>query len=156
MKLIPVYEFSELSPTAKSRARDWYRKASLHDAVYDDFERVCEILGVELKPGRIFFSQGDGACFEARVSYAKGMVAKIKEYAPQDLKLHAIAEAMAAVPPDVTYRGRYFHEDLLVEPMRDLAHWLYRSLEAEHDYQNSDEVIEANGYTFTETGRRFG
>ncbi|HAY07899.1 MAG TPA: antitoxin of toxin-antitoxin stability system, partial [Hyphomonas sp.] len=51
-------------------------------------------------------------------------------------------------------------EDIVVEAMRDLARWLYRQLEQEYECQTSDEVvdenIEANGYTFTEAGRRFG
>jgi len=47
-----VYQFPELSDAAKERARSWYREAAFHDdwwdAVYDDFERVCDILGVSL------------------------------------------------------------------------------------------------------------
>lgn len=43
---------------------------------------------------------------------------------------------------------------------KELMRWIYNRLEKEYDYQNSDEVIteaiEANGYTFTETGKRFG
>ena len=42
----------------------------------------------------------------------------------------------------------------------DLARWLYRQLQSEHDHMTSDESIEdsiiANEYTFTEGGRRFG
>ena len=45
-----VYQFPELSDAAKEKARSWYREAAFHedwwDAVYDDFERICEILGV--------------------------------------------------------------------------------------------------------------
>lgn len=51
-------------------------------------------------------------------------------------------------------------EEIIVEAMRDLARWLYRHLEREHDYLSSDEVVDetiaANEYTFTEAGRRFG
>jgi len=42
-----VYQFPELSDAAKDKARSWYRELGPHDdwwdAVYDDFERVCEI-----------------------------------------------------------------------------------------------------------------
>ena len=51
-------------------------------------------------------------------------------------------------------------EDTVVEALRDLARWLYRQLEREYEYLTSDaavdETIAANGFTFTETGRRFG
>lgn len=51
-------------------------------------------------------------------------------------------------------------EEIVIEALRDLARWLYRQLEREYDYQTSDEVadesIEANGYTFTDEGRRLG
>jgi hypothetical protein len=51
-------------------------------------------------------------------------------------------------------------DDDLVEALRDLAHWLYRALEREYEFQTSDETVDdgmsANGYTFTAEGRRFG
>ena len=83
---------------------------------------------------------------------------------------------------EVTYRGNYYHaftmavsvfrestaaveivgdaESIVTDAMRDLANWLYRQLEQEYDYLTSDEAVDetlvANGYTFTEEGRRFG
>lgn len=51
-------------------------------------------------------------------------------------------------------------EAIIVDALRDLANWLYRQLEREYDYLTSDEAVDetliANGYTFTEEGRRFG
>ena len=48
----------------------------------------------------------------------------------------------------------------LRDALRDLARWLYQQLEKEDEYLRSDEHvdenIEANEYTFTQTGRRFG
>ncbi len=50
--------------------------------------------------------------------------------------------------------------DTFKELCSDLAHWLYRTLEREYEYQNSDETvtenIRANEYTFTADGERFG
>ena len=49
-------------------------------------------------------------------------------------------------------------EDTVTEALRDLARWLYRQLEAEHDHLTSDDAIEdgiiANEYSFTAGGRR--
>ena len=86
-----VYAIEELSETAKESARTWYRDTCLdhewYDAVFEDFETVCRLLGVTLRtsPVRLmgggtrasahvffsgFWSQGDGACFEGTLSHA--------------------------------------------------------------------------------------
>lgn len=83
---------------------------------------------------------------------------------------------------EVTHRGNYYHaftmavfvtrdsseaveitcdaEAMITDALRDLANWLYRPLEQEYDHLTSDEAVDetlvANGYTFTEDGRRFG
>ena len=47
-------------------------------------------------------------------------------------------------------------EDTITEAFRDLAKWLYRNLETQYDYLNSDEqvdeTIRINDYEFTEDG----
>lgn len=48
-----VYRLGELSDAAKDKARAWYREGGLdydwYDAVYEDFQRIAEILGLNLK-----------------------------------------------------------------------------------------------------------
>jgi hypothetical protein len=205
-----VYRLDELSDDAKDKARAWFRE-TIHDdwwdSVYDDFERICPILGVTLAMTTLrlmgggtrqkpciwfsgFWSQGDGACFEGRYAYAPRASRRIRDYAPQDMELHRIADALQALQRPNFYQltasfrqtGRYSHAyamtfdvdrdspvaqaivartgDDLVDALRDLAHWLYRALEREHEFQTSDETIDegmlANGYTFTAEGQRFG
>lgn len=136
---IETYRLDELSDRAKEHARSWYRESGLdydwHDFTFDDFERVCDILGVTLsadgvrlhgggtrsKP-RIYFSgfwnQGDGACYEGAYAYAKGAHRRIRDHAPVDTDLHQIADALRAVQSrnfyqlsaDIRHRGRYYHE----------------------------------------------
>ncbi len=206
-----VYGFEELSDAAKDAARAWYREGGFdydwYDAVYEDFQRIAKIVGLDLKTRSVrlmdggtrhdpriwftgFWSQGDGACFETKYSYRKGASIRIRDYAPQDVELHRIADALGAIQrrnfyqlcAEATHRGRYYHEysmaisvtrgsptgqDMtgdaevsVIEALRDLARWLYRQLEREYGYLSSDEVVDeaiaANGYTFTEAGRRFG
>lgn len=137
-----------------------------------------------------FWSQGDGACFEGRYVYRHGAAAAIRKYAPKDQELHRIAMDLQscqrrhfyALWAVATHRGRYSHEysmsievnrdrsfgyeptagaeASIAEALRDLARWLYRQLEAEYNFQQSDAVIDetmgANDYTFTAEGRRFG
>ena len=113
-----VYQFPELSDTAKDKARSWYRQLGPHDdwwdAVYEDFERVCEILGIRLNTRAVrlmgggawakpciwfsgFCSQGDGASYEGYLCHAKGSAKRIRDYALQDAPLHGIADRLQAV-----------------------------------------------------------
>lgn len=206
-----VYRLDELAEGAKDRARAWYREGGFdydwYDAVYEDFQRIAEILGIRLKTrvirlvgGRTredpciwfsgFWSQGDGAAWEGWYSYRKSAAADLRAYAPKDKTLHRIAETLQAAQrrnfyqlhAEVSHRGNYYHaftmavavtregstgielvgdaEAIVIGAMRDLANWLYRQLEQEYDYLTSDgavdETLVANGYTFTEEGRRFG
>ena len=188
-----VYELRELSEAARERARAWYRETCLdhdwHEFVYEDFETVCGLLGVTLntrpvplmgggtrdKPCiwfRGFWSQGDGASFEATYEYAGNSARAIRAYAPADAELHGIADALQAVQRRNFYQlaagirqsGRYCHEytmavdverdspagqamtddaeDTVTEVMRDLARWLYRQLEREYEHRTSDAVVD--------------
>ena len=148
-----VYQFPELSDAAKEKARNWYRdfgpQDDWWDAVYEDFERVCEILGIRLKTTSVrlmgggtrakpciwfsgFWSQGDGASFEGYWSHAKGAAARIRDYAPTDATLHGIADRLQAIQrrnfyqlaAEVSHRGRYYHEyTMSVDVTRDSATW---------------------------------
>ncbi|MDO9640777.1 MAG: antitoxin of toxin-antitoxin stability system [Pseudotabrizicola sp.] len=205
-----VYRIDELPEGAKDSARAWYREGGFdhdwYDAVYEDFQRIAEILGIRLKTrttrligGRTlqdpsvwfsgFWSQGDGAAWEGFYSYRKYAAAELRAYAPKDKTLHRIAETLQAAQrqnfyqlrAEVSHRGNYYHaftmavsvsrhsvaaveivgdaESIVTDALRDLANWLYRQLEQEYEYLTSDEAVDetliANGYTFTEEGRRF-
>ncbi len=202
-----VYKFEELSPEAKSKALAWYREGNLDyswwENTYEDFLRICEIIGVNVAgrwgcenpkgPGShaIYFSgfcsQGDGACFEGRYSFKKGARKAIRKYAPEDTRLHRIVDELTelqrkhqyGLAATITHVGGYYHsgsvridianerfdrdipddaEKALKECLRDLMNWLYRQLETEHDYLQSDESCEenivANDYEFLEDGSR--
>jgi len=134
-----VYRFDELSGVAQEKARAWYREGGFdyewYDAVYEDFQRIVEILGITLKtrPIRLmgggtrqvplimftgFWSQGDGASYECTYAYRKNAAREIRSYAPNDKCLHAIADGLQAIQhrnffqlhADVCQRGHYYHE----------------------------------------------
>jgi hypothetical protein len=89
------------------------------DSTYDDFKRVCEILGIELDAREPcfsgFWSQGDGASWTGKYR-AQGLgyaglerlatydqaPAKIREHAPEDETLHSIADELCLL-------GRIYH-----------------------------------------------
>ena len=188
-----VYTIDELSGAAKENARIWYREHGLHDELYDfvyeDFGTICRILGVALgtTPVRLygggthdkpqiywsgFVSQGDGASFAGRYSYARGSRRAIRAHAPKDDELHRIADRLQSVQrrnffqlhASVRQQGRYCHEysmaieverdspawqpltdgaeDAVIEALRDLARWLYRHLRSEYEHQTSDDAID--------------
>lgn len=188
-----VYRLDELSDAAKDKARAWYREGGFdynwYDAVYEDFQRIAEILGIRFKTSAVrlmgggsrqepriwfrgFWSQGDGASFECYYSYRENACAEIRSYAPQDVKLHEIADALLAIQrrnfyqlrAEASHRGHYYHEycmsisveresptyqdmtvdaeEIVIEALRDLARWLYRQLEREYEYLTSDEAVD--------------
>lgn len=51
-------------------------------------------------------------------------------------------------------------EESFIEASRDAMRWIYKRLEADYEFQNSDETVDenilANQYTFTLAGTRFG
>lgn len=206
-----VYHLNELPERAKDRARARYREGGYdhdwYDAVYEDFQRIAEIIGIRLNTRTVrlvggrtredpciwfsgFSSQGDGASWTGTYAYRKSAAADLRAYAPKDQTLHSIAARLQGAQhqnfyqlrAEVAHRGNYYHaysmdiaanrdgrfsqeiagnaEAIIVDALRDLANWLYRQLEQEYDYLTSDESVDetliANGYTFTEEGRRFG
>ena len=188
---LTLYTFDELSDEAKVKARDWYRDGALDyhwwQFVYADFEDICDLMGVSLRTATVplmgggtrqkpkiyfrgFWSQGDGACFEARYSYRKRCRTAVRAYAPLDTELHRIVDTLAKVQRRNFYqlqaacfhRGHYHHEycmhldvnrrdvevggyaeDTVKEALRDLAHWLYCRLEKEYEHLTSDEAMDA-------------
>ena len=134
-----VYTIDELPEAAKEAARAWYREAGLHDEwydfVYEDFQAICRILGVELgaSPAELmggatrdmpqvffrgFHSQGDGASFAGSYRHAQGAARAIRAHAPRDTELHRIADELHTAQrknfwqlrASIRQRGNYCHE----------------------------------------------
>lgn len=201
MKIIetPVFTISELSGKSKERARNWYREtirsSDFDEGVIHDAKTAFSFCGLSII--EVFYSgfwnQGDGACFEGSWSAQKVQSGKLKDYAPQDKELHAIAEEFERIAKQfpfasfsVKHSGRYSHEfctdfivsiedengdeirgdeadaaeTALIEAARSAMRWIYAQLKGEYEFQHSDEVVDetldANEYTFTADGERFG
>lgn len=156
---------------------EWY------DCVYEDATECLKLAGfiVDKIYFSGFSSQGDGACFEGSWSAANTKPVKaMKQHAPQDKALHEIAATMREIAKrdrtasmSVKHRGHYEHsgctefsidcvkedtEDQIIQSSREAMDWIYKQLEREYDYQNADEQVDesilANGYEFTEEGKR--
>ena len=133
-----VYKFDELNDEAKERARQWWREGGtdceLSELCFDDAVECAKIIGIDIDTKQVprmdgrfnehpkiyfsgFSSQGDGACFEGYYSHEKGSTKAIREHAPQDKELHAIADALAEAQKTALYglsarckhSGHYYH-----------------------------------------------
>lgn len=142
-----------------------------HESVYDDFIRICDIIGFDVSSRDIqfsgFWSQGDGASFTGSYQYANQSTNRIREYAPQDKELHAIADMLAELQRRNFYgltasvtRSSYSHshtisaecerdgyqeptsdsDDIVTDAARRLSDWLYSTLESEYEYQSAWEA----------------
>lgn len=138
-KTVWLYQFDELDDKAKEKAREWYRGLitgeEISEQVYEDFQEICKILGIELKTRSVplcngksrdepciwwsgFSSQGDGASFEGRYRAAKDSVANLKAHAPLDEELQRIAEDLHAlqikygnhIECGISTNPRYYHK----------------------------------------------
>lgn len=132
-----VFKFSELSESAKEKARAWWRRDQDFDLEYtiDDAATVADLFGLDIRKKTVrlmngktrqdpaifwsgFWSQGDGASFEGAYAYSNGALHSVRNYAPQDATLHAIVRRLQKVQArnfyrleaDITQSGRYVHE----------------------------------------------
>lgn len=126
-----IYEYSELSDSAKDKAREWYRglieTEEYTEFVYEWAQEVAAIIGIEFdtrkngKSPKIWFSgfcsQGDGACFDGAYSFAKGSKKRIRDFAPNEAELHRIVDSLQAIQKKhlygiratMSHRGHYYH-----------------------------------------------
>lgn len=169
-----VFEFGELSDSAKETAREWYRDGALDydwwDSTYEDAANIgLKLTGFELDRNR----HAEGyRTFRIAADVAQAVIENHGKHcetyktAKSYLKdLAALEKEIAAVDGDdetnvdwETWQDKRLSldddfENSLIEDYSIL-------LQHEYDYQLSneavDEMIVANGYTFTETGRRYG
>lgn len=181
---VTTYGIEELEGAARERARDWHRQHGMHEAWYDhvfeDFKAIAKCLGLTLAgtegtPAiyfRGFSYQGQGASFEGSYRHRARSTQAIREHAPADTALHAIADALDRVQArfgnglavEITKPGRGEHEymmecevrqthddgplpddtaqEAISEQMRALARWLYAALESTWEAETADEAVD--------------
>ena len=143
-----VYQFNELPESVQSKVIDNLRDINTDydwwEFVYSDATEIGTILGIDIS--NIYFSgfasQGDGAQFEGSYEYSKGSAKRIREYAPQDTELHAIADKLQALQRKNFYKlsarvkssGRYSHEyDTNIRVYRETEYSLVGDVDADTD-----------------------
>lgn len=132
-----VYKFEELTGEAQETALEFFRQNvdtdQYADHVIEDAARVADILGIVFdttknEPSiswRGFWSQGDGASFTGAYAHKRGAAKAIREYAPNDKTLHAIADNLQAAQRKFFFkvlaritagpqRNHYSHENTVI------------------------------------------
>lgn len=124
IKETEVFTFDELSDSAKTKVRDWWKSSGLDydwwECVYNQYTTACKLFGLDIS--RImfsgFWSQGDGASFTGTYSYKKGGLQALKKEFPQWVEIHDICKRLTqmqkpnfyGVNVDISQNGRYCHE----------------------------------------------
>lgn len=162
---------------------EWY------DSVYDYAIEAGALMGIRIDKIYFsgFYSQGDGACFEGYYQYEKNSLQNFRRDNIGNRTLLDLAIRLQTLQKrniygllaNVKHSGHSYHErctrinvehskgicisdntdDELSEILRDFMQWIYATLEEEHDYLMSDEVIKetiiANEYDFLIDGSRY-
>ena len=99
-----LYTFAELSEAARAAVLDKYRDWNVEgldwwDSVYEDAQAIGALMGFTgMEIGFSgFWSQGDGARFDASYSFARDCYRRVKAYAPKDETLHNLAAKLQAL-----------------------------------------------------------
>jgi hypothetical protein len=165
-----VYEFNELSDSAKEKARDWYREHALDyewwEATYEDAARI----GLKIKSFDLDRRHATGEFTQPAAHVAeeilkqhgetcetyKTAAAFVKQCKELDAKTPK--EADGSPVDESTFNDSQNEQD--AEFLKSLLEDYSIILKNESEYLVSDELvdesIEINEYTFTETGKRFG
>jgi hypothetical protein len=163
-----VFEFDELSDSAKERARAWYREGALDyewwDSVYDDAKRIgLKITSFELDRGRSAdgeFTKYAQSCADLIIQ-EHGESCETRKTATQYLKERAeivVKHTDIESSNGLTCEGDQSLEDhdtqFLASLLEDYSIILQDEYESLLSDESVDESIRCNEYTFTEEGKR--
>ncbi len=172
-----VYQFSELSESAKEKARDWMREHEQQDfePEMEAYETAARLLGIDLMVGKTrksrknpnelihyqantilysgFSSQGDGASFTGTYTFKPGLTEVVRGEFPKDTELHAIADALQVFQCRMVYDGNREWEGKITQNDGRYCHKYTMSAEV---YDAEGEEMDAKlSKAFTEIMRDF-
>lgn len=179
---ITIYKFTELSDTAKERARGWFRACieveEWASYAIDDAIEIGALIGLEISRPVCFDLDRRGITFSWSYAYVSGGLRAIKAQRPGDTHLHNAARRLQKLQQRNFYQlkgceGRYGvyttradgaqqtpGADIeLDDCIQQFKAWVLSELRAEYEYQTSDEVIDetlaTNDYEFTVVGEAY-
>lgn len=167
---LTVYELDELNETAKERARAWYREHTFDyewwDSTYEDAANIgLKLTSFDLDRNRHAKGQfTDTAFFCAqRIINEHGKDCETFKTATAFLAEHKnlkLVHCDADAENGLTAAGEDAIEDCQAEFLKSILEDYSIMLQKEMEYltgdEQVDESIRANGYTFTDSGKRQG
>lgn len=167
---VQVYSFDELSDDVKKKVLEAYREYNVefgdwYQPIYEGFTEKLEQLGYsEIKPYFSgFWSQGDGACFEGKVSLLgwlkshklktkyKNLSKYLEESGDDYLSIKQVghyyhSKSMAVVDEVHTETDKQSSDlgaviELIENEIEEVADELYRDLEKYYEELTSDEAV---------------
>lgn len=164
-----VYEYSELSPKAQAKARDWYLAgADLANDCFDD--QVIDAEHIGLKITRLVQNENEGEFIVSAIECSEKIFTEHGKECETYKAAQKFDAAIDALPELPEYGAANYHEierelcesndaaenDFLVALLE-----CYRVMHTQNiEYYESDETvkesIEAAEYTFLEDGKMFG
>lgn len=162
---VRVYEYKELNEEAKSMARQWLLEdGDLYQWEWDNVQEDAKNIGLRIDR---MDSEGRRPSEGRFVVSAMDTAERIKkEHGPKCETYKTAFEYLKSVKPEPDYDNPSHdtwedeNEELEREFLRSLLEDYRIMGQKSEDYINSEEYIsemmEANGYTFTKDGERFG
>jgi hypothetical protein len=150
-----VYTLDELSDDAKDKARDWAREFVCDYDWWDHIYYDAKTIGLEITSfGLDRNRHAEGKLTQSTVETAQAILKEHgKATSTATLAAKFLTEWKDAKDDDT-------REELCEEFERDLLEEYSIILQKEYEYMNEneyiDDMITANEYTFTESGKRFG
>lgn len=154
-----VYQFKELNDKAKEKARAWYLEATDDcEFAFEDQKTDAEEIGLKIE----FLSAREpnsGSFIYSAIKCAESIIANHGD----DCDTYKAAKAFIVSTAALNAESDDY-EDAMETLEKEFLHAIledYRvNYEKDCEYRQSDEyvdeTIEANDYTFTESGKRFG
>jgi hypothetical protein len=140
---LTVYNFDELSDTAKEKARDWYREVAAWDN--DAFDRMIDDAShVGLIINSLSANFGNEGYFSASAEACA--IAILAEH----------GEACETYKTALRFQVEHEEADFLRDLLEDYSVMLNQELAYQRSDEYVDEQIGANAYTFTIDGKREG
>lgn len=170
-----VYEYHELSEEAQAKARDWYREGSEdYSWAYECTTEDASQIGLKIhflsqrEPNSGEFMKGAEECAKAILANhgpdcetyktAKAFLGSLESLEQEYGEPNEDGERVSSID------GKDNYDDEREELEKEFLHAILEDYRVMYDkdceYRDSDEAvaesIEANGYTFTESGKREG
>ena len=153
-----VYTYDELSDTSKDRAKNWYLEGAYDYNWYEFIYDEAKNLGFTIESFDLYRRECEIKLHDTPENIARKIVAEHGAVCDTHKTAKAFLLAFDKCPDE--YEDTPEYENARDEFIHALAEDYREMLQKESDYIESDEAIkemmEANEYTFTESGARFG